>query len=230
MLAPGSIPLYTDGNNSETSWVTESSGSPEGRRSMQTHSQGCQKQNSEQMYVHGHIVGMSQLQNVPQHESKFRYNNQWKWKSILKSYCLYIQISNQRFDLVYWRFCSDSPGFSLFRVHSKWAVFILWRITTLPKCCERNGSKTSQQVPLRWVISSLYYIPSCFGEMLLWGNLHVTTEIWRKQEKKLSKFDFLQHIAHHFFSCSSICNKTRHTYINFKLRLTTFSPRSEHDD
>lgn len=104
-------------------------------------------------------------------------------------------------------------AFSLFRLHSKWAVFILWRITTLPEC-EKNGSKTSQQVPLRWVISSLYYIPSCLGEMLLWGNPHVTTELWRKQgKKKLSKFYFLQHIVHHFFSCSPICNKTRHTEI-----------------
>lgn len=200
--APGSIHLYTDGNNSETLWVTVwVLGHPkvniiQNKCMYMATLQWCHS--SKMCPIMSLNSDITTNQNGNQHSNHIVYVTPFRW--VIRDLIWYIGGS-----------VVILQAFS-FRVHSKWAVSILWRITTLPEC-EENGSKTSQQVPLRWVISSLYYIPSCLGEMLLWGNPHVTTELWRKQEKKWSKFYFLQHIAHHFFSCSPICNKTRHTEI-----------------
>lgn len=99
--APGSIHLYTDGNNSETWWVT-------------VWVLGHPKVN----IIQNKCMYMATLQWC--HSSKMcpimslnsDITNKSKWESTLKSYCLFnpLQMSNQRFDLVYCRFCSDSPG------------------------------------------------------------------------------------------------------------------------
>lgn len=74
----------------------------------------------------------------------------------------------------------------------------LWRITSLSKWREKNGQKTRQKVPLRWVISSSYHIPSCLGENVAGSDKRKLEEA--KGEKKKILSCFLWNIPSHAVS------------------------------
>lgn len=57
-------------------------------------------------------------------------------------------------------------------------------ITSLSKWREKNGQKTRQKVPLRWVISSSYHIPSCLGENVAGSNKRKLEEAKGEKKKK----------------------------------------------
>lgn len=84
--------------------------------------------------------------------------------------------------------------------------------------CQSPGNrKVRKQVPLGWVISSLYHIPSCSREMLLRDDPGVTKEMCRKPTRVLNFILPLHYIFH---------APKSDTYMILMLCLTTFLLRN----
>lgn len=108
----------------------------------------------------------------------------------LKMYC---KVRSQILvNIVNWLFLwLSNQKVVLSRIWNNKKVFLpttLWKITSLSKWREKNGQKTRQKVPLRWVISSSYHIPSCLGENVAGSNKRKLVEA--KGEKKKSYLVF----------------------------------------